>query len=84
MAPMARGWESKSVEEQIEAAATARTAAARQPLDPQQAERLRLRQGLELSRQRVLQQLAGNPHPRHRRLLEQALADLEAKLARLG
>lgn len=83
MAAMARGWESKSVEEQMEAAASARPAATGQPLDPQQAERLRRQQGLELSRQRVLQQLAGSPHPRHRRLLEQALADLEARLAHL-
>ena len=81
---MARGWESKSVEEQMEAAASARPSGAQPPLDTRQAERLRLRQGLELSRSRVRQQLAGDPHPRHRRLLEGALADLEAQLARLG
>ena len=84
MRRMARGWESKAVEEQIEAAASARSAAAPPPRDAEQAERLRLRQGVELSRKRVLQQLAGSPHPRHRRLLEEALADLEAKLSRLG
>jgi hypothetical protein len=80
---MARGWESKSVEAQMEEAASARSAASERPLDPQNAEHLRLQQGLELSRRRVLQQLAGNPHPRHRRLLEEALADLDAKLAHL-
>jgi len=81
---VARGWESKSVEEQMEAAASAPPLEARPPLDPQQAERRRLRQGLELSRRRVLQQLEGCRHPRHRSLLEAALAGLEARLARLG
>jgi hypothetical protein len=80
---MARGWESKSVEAQMEEAAAARSTGARPSLDPEQAARLRLKQGLELSRKRVLQQLEGSPHPRHRRLLQDALADLESQLARL-
>jgi len=83
MLAMARGWESKSVEAQIEEAAAERRAGERPPLDSRQAARLRLQQGLELSRRRVLQQLESSRHPRHRRLLEEALADLEAQLARL-
>ncbi len=81
---MARGWESKAVEAQMEEAAAARPAGRRPPPDPEQAARRRLRQGLELSRRRVLQQLASASHPRHRRLLEEALAALDAQLARLG
>ena len=80
---MARGWESKSVESQMEAAEADRRTGSRQPPDPRHAARLRLKQGLELSRQRVLQQMESARHPRHRRILEEALADLQAQLARL-
>jgi hypothetical protein len=77
---MARGWESKSVEEQVaekqagaenpdEAARLARTA---------HAQRQRERQGLELQRERILSERTSNPH--RRAALEAALADVEAKL----
>ncbi len=75
---MARGWESKSVEQQQE------EATASQPqgklLTPEQiADQHRLR-GLELSRQRILQQLEVASNPQHRSMLESALADLDAQL----
>jgi hypothetical protein len=41
-------------------------------------------QGLQLSRQRVLQQLEVAQNPRHREVLQAALADLDAQLTRLG
>ena len=44
-------------------------------------ERMRRHQALLLSRSRVLQQLEVSQHPRHREMLNQALADLEAQLA---
>ena len=37
-----------------------------------------------LSRQRVLQQLQAAQNPNHLKMLENALADLDAQLARLG
>jgi hypothetical protein len=37
-----------------------------------------------LSRQHVLQQLEAAQSPRHRELLQRALADLDAQLAQLG
>jgi hypothetical protein len=75
---MARGWESKSVEQQQEEAATAKPRGA--PLTPEQTAREKKRQGLLLSRQRVLQQLEAASNPRHRQMLEAALADLDAQL----
>ena len=75
---MARGWESKSVEQQQEEAATVKTRAA--PLTAEQAAAQKRRQGLLLSRQRVLQQLEAASNTRHRQMLESALADLDAQL----
>ena len=56
----------------------------RPPLSPEEAGRLREKQSLQLSRQRVLQQLQVSENPRHRQLLEVSLAELEEKLARLS
>jgi hypothetical protein len=39
-----------------------------------------MKQGLTLSRQRVLTQLQLDLHPRHRQMLNQALADLDRRL----
>ena len=75
---MGRGWESKSVEQQQEEAATRRTRGA--PLSAEQAANQKRRQGLLLSRQRILQQLEASSNPRHRQMLQAALADLDAQL----
>jgi len=40
----------------------------------------RQKESLRLSRQRVLHQLETSQNPRHRKLLEDALADLDEKL----
>jgi len=76
---MARGWESKSVEAQ-QAEASEQSGAKRERIPPEQAARLREREGLRLFRERIAAQLASSPDPRYRKLLEDALADLEAKL----
>ena len=52
---MARGWESKSVEEQQSAAST--QVESKQRLTPEQAAVKQAREALELSRRQVLQQL---------------------------
>lgn len=75
---MARGWESKSVEQQQEEAATAKTRGA--PLSAEEAAAKNRHKGLLLSRQRVRQQLERISNPRHRQMLEAALADLDAQL----
>jgi len=79
---VARGWESKSVEEQ-QAEAVATPSPAKPPLTPAQIASQRRRQGLMLSRQHVLQQLEAAQNPRHREILQSALIDLDAQLARL-
>jgi hypothetical protein len=79
---VARGWESKSVEEQ-QAQAVSTPGPAKLPLTPAQIASQRHKQGLLLSRQRVLQQLEAAQNPRHREILKTALADLDEQLARL-
>jgi hypothetical protein len=76
---MARGWESKAIEAQ-QAEVSEKTTTLRTKMTPQQAARKRHIEGLMLSRQRVRQQLAAARDPRHRHLLEGALADLDRRL----
>jgi hypothetical protein len=81
---MARGWESKAVEEQREAAAAA-PARKRQPeRSAEDQERIRKREDLQLARKRVLADLGAARHPRHRELLERTLVDLEKQISALG
>jgi hypothetical protein len=77
---MARGWESKSVEQQQEEMAEHRKAV-RAPLSPAEQQRNRKRDGLLLSRERVTQQLQVAGNPRHRQMLERAIAELDRQLA---
>jgi hypothetical protein len=81
---MARGWESKSVESQMEAAATKR---ARERQIPPTEEQVRLaheRESLLLTRKRVLKDIEGATHARYRQQLEAALKHLDARLKELG
>ena len=76
---MARGWESKSVEEQQSEAAE-KSAQPRVKMSPEAAARARERENLRLARQRILQQLEQAQNARHRKLLQDTLADLDRKL----
>lgn len=80
---MARGWESKSVEAQ-QAEANDKPARSQARMSAEDAARWREKESLRLSRQRVLQQMQVTQNPRHRKLLEDALADLDQKLSRLA
>ena len=80
---MARGWESKSVESQIEAAES-RKKARQTEMDPAQAEKQRQRDSLLLSRTRILHDLEQAHNPRYRETLQAALKHLDQKLAELG
>ena len=79
---MARGWESKSVEQQQEERSEKRTTA-RAPLSPEHQQRNRRREGLLLSRERLSQQLQAAGNPRHRQMLEQSIAELDRQLSLL-
>jgi uncharacterized protein with von Willebrand factor type A (vWA) domain len=77
---MSRGWESKSVEEQQSQAETPKPTPAE--ANAEAANRKRQRQTLELQRERILSERTSSPH--RRSALENALADVEEKLAELG
>jgi hypothetical protein len=81
---MARGWESKSIESQIESAESKRDRTAVPQVTPEQAARQRERASLELSRKRVLADIAAARHPRHREMLEAALKFLDDKISKLS
>jgi hypothetical protein len=84
---MARGWESKNVEEQVQTkvesepgqkAPGGRGAKTRE----QQAREQDLQQ-LQLSRTRIVNDLANATHPNHKKTLEAALAHLDKKIAEI-
>ena len=76
---VARGWESKSVEEQQ--AAASETAAAQKPrLTPEQRTAQSKKEGLRLARSRIVEQIRAATNPRYRESLEQALADLDDRI----
>ena len=77
---VARGWESKAVEQQLEAREA--EPASGSVLSPEEISRRKRRETLRLARRQVLQQLELARHPRHRQMLESALADLDSQLAR--
>lgn len=78
---MARGWESKSVEEQ-QAEATGEASKPRKKLTLEEATERREEESLRLSRQRVLQQLEAVSNERRKTSLQAALAELDQKLKR--
>ena len=81
---MARGWESKSVEAQIDSARTASPEDGKRQVTPEAAALIRKRETLLLARAHLQQQIQASQHPRHRTMLETALGDLEKQIAGLG
>lgn len=81
---MARGWESKSVESQIESAESRRAASRSAEVDPSEVQRIHQRQSLSLSRTRVLRDLEHANNPSYRKILQAALKHLDEKLAELN
>lgn len=78
---MARGWESKSVEAQMESAEE--KPSGNRPLSAEEAARQRERESLRLARARVLQQLETAREPRYVKILNDALEDLNTRLTNL-
>jgi len=81
---MARGWESKDVESQVEATEASKQKPNSGPKTPEQLMREEQRKHLELSRIHVVNDLATATHPNHRKSLEAALAHLDKKIADLS
>ena len=76
---MARGWESKSVESQMDEAAS-EFSEKHESLTPEQQHRERERQGLLLARTRAQQQLETATNERYAEQLRRSLAEIEARL----
>jgi len=82
---MARGWESKSVEAQIEDnKSTSSNQSFLQQVSPEEVHRKSLKANLHLSRQRILQQLESSTNDRYSEMLRRSLADLEGQLGSLS
>jgi signal recognition particle subunit SEC65 len=85
---MARGWESKSVEDQIDMSERrgrrhAKSAAPAKPAAPSIVDSMRKRETLRLSVTRVTHELESAQNPRYRALLEKSLVDLQLQLAKV-
>lgn len=82
---MARGFESKSVESNRQDAEDERAARrSGKRLDIHEIERRQKREGLELSRRRIVHELESATNERRRESLRAALAHLDSELAKIG
>jgi hypothetical protein len=82
---MARGWESKSVEAQIDMAEPSpyQRGIAVKLQEADALDMIRKRESLLLSRTRVVQEISCAQNARYREVLGKALADLDSNLAKL-
>ena len=81
---MARGWESKSVETQIDMAEHYGAAARAKVLSDVSLDLLRKKENILMSRTRVVRDLENAQNPRYRAVLGKALKDLDAQLSTLA
>ena len=81
---MARGWESKDIESQMEATGAAKATPEKKEPNPEDRARKQQRKDLELSRTRISNDLQSATHPNHRKSLEAALAHLDKKISELS
>ena len=78
---MARGWESKSIEDQIQEREARTSQSSDSRKTPEELERRAKREGLLMARTRTLSALQTACDGRYRGHLETVLADLDARLA---
>ena len=81
---MARGWESKSVESQMDAAEQSSPAGPAAPLTEAQKNEKRQRETLLLARTNLVRQLEATANERQAQALRQALSDLDAKIGKIS
>lgn len=77
---MARGWESKSIEIQIEESDNDASFGLQADLSAPEIEKRRKLEDLQLQRSRILQEMASGRNPRYRAMLEDKLAHLDHKI----
>jgi len=75
---MARGWESKSVEAQIEEAES--PAVGKPRLSPEQIEARQKRETLVLTKKKLQADLERSSNPRHQEMLRKAIEEVEEQL----
>jgi len=80
---MARGWESKAVEGQVQEFESKESRTQKRQLSQDQKEIKRKIEILLLSRARVEKELQSSENPRYREQLNRALIDLDAQIAKL-
>ena len=68
----------------METSQSERKETAKMGLTPEGAAALRKKETLRLARAHLQQQMQASQHPRHREMLQNALAELERQLADLG
>lgn len=78
---MARGWESKSVESQVEEREKRDSARPVEELTPEERARRARLDSLKLSRARTLEQLERATSPAHRAMLKRTLLAVEQEIA---
>ena len=81
---MARGWESKSVADQIEEGNSRQTPAVPAPTTPVERARTERLNSLQLSRARLLEQLERAKQPAHRQVLLNGLQAVEKEIEELS
>ncbi len=81
---MARGWESKDVESQVEDRTLVAENSEKARKTARDMQRETERRGLLLSRKRIANDLETATHPNHRKSLEAALEHLDKKIAELS
>jgi hypothetical protein len=80
---MARGWESKSVEDQIEEARRSQGVSEGRVQSPEAKERERKIESLKLERSRLTEQLNRARSESHQRMIRQSLEAIEEEIATL-
>lgn len=81
---MARGWESKSVEAQIEQSDSESSTSDGEGVSAEERQVIFKRKDLLLSRKRVVQQLEGSTNSRYSDLLRRTLVDLDAQISSIS
>jgi hypothetical protein len=77
---MARGWESKSVEQQ-QADMGQSPESGKPRLSAEEKEMTRKREGLQLARKHLMEQLQASSRPKHRQMLERSILEIDKQLS---
>ena len=75
---MARGWESKSIEAQMEEPLV--SSAGKPHLSPEQIEAKQKRETLMLTKKKLEADMERSSNPRHQEMLKQAIEEVDARL----